>query len=183
MEQFENEDDAAMASLKLGDGAALQTLYHKWKQPLMNYFHRMTGSLTDAEELVLKVIEQLWKTAENYESRKRFPAWLFTLARRQLQHHWRSAARHLPAESNPDLAPERICASNPAQETESAEALIEALQSLPENQREALLLHLHSRLPGEAMAKVMEVPLSHFHVLVHRAKLNLKQHLETYFHA
>lgn len=172
-----------MARLKQGDGAALETLYHRWKQPLLNYFHRMTGSLADAEELVLKVIEQLWKTADHYESRERFPAWLFTLARRQLQHHWRSVSRHLPAERNPDAAPERMSNDNPVNTTESNEALLEALHALPENQREAILLHVHARLPGEAMAKVMNIPLSRFHVLVHRAKFNLKQHLETYFHA
>lgn len=182
MELSEENETAAMAKLKDGDGAALEWLYQRWKQPLMNYFHRMTGSLNDAEDLVLAVMEQLWHSAANYEARGEFPAWLFTLARRQLQHHWRSAARRLPPSENPDPAAVAVSRDTPAEETQRAEAIATAMAQLPDNQREAILLHIHSRLPGEAMAAIMDIPLAHFHVLVHRAKLNLKHHLHNYFH-
>lgn len=183
MGQYEDDGDALMAKVRQRDGAALESLYHRWKQPLMNYFHRMTGSLDDSEELVLKVFEQLWKTAVRYQPCGRFPAWIFTLARRQLQHHWRALNKNLPAERAPESHPEQLDNATPSETIEGEEALRIALQSLPEDQREALLLHVHSNLSGSEMANVMNIPLSRFHVLVHRAKLNFKQQMETYFHA
>lgn len=178
----EEEDDIWMAAVATGDAEAFRRLFDKWKGRLMSFIYRSTASYPDAEDLTLKVFADLWQLAPRYEARGSFAAWLFFLARRSLQHHWRSARRGLPgATVGSPLPPEAVSGDNPLSLVQAEEALARALQQLPPNQREALLLTVHTDLAGVEAAAHLGISLTNFHVLVHRAKESLKKSMEAYF--
>ncbi|MCA1992351.1 MAG: hypothetical protein LDL41_09955, partial [Coleofasciculus sp. S288] len=64
------------------DQSALSELYDRYARVLYAVVFKILGSVEEAEEIVLDVFSQVWRTAERYDAAKgRVDAWLFTLAR------------------------------------------------------------------------------------------------------
>lgn len=173
-------DDDLMRRIAGGSSDAFRQLFDRWKLPLLNFLFRSTGSHPDAEDITMKVFEDIWKTAPQYTPRGSFSAWLFVIGRNKLRQHWRTAARRLPVMPPQGLlGTEGTDTEDPARRAESEEALVMALQSLPDAQREALLLSIHSQLEGAELSELLGISLQNFHVLVHRARTSLYKHMES----
>jgi RNA polymerase sigma factor (sigma-70 family) len=179
MKRGDPTDDALMQLIADGRSDAFRQLFDRWKLPLLNFLFRSTGNHADAEDLAMKVFEDVWKSAGQYAACGTFAAWLFAIARNKLKQHWRTAAHRLPVMPPLSLLEDAQSDSdNPARRAESEEALVLALQALPAPQREALLLSIHSQLDGTQLAALLGVSRQHFHVLVHRARNFLLNQLE-----
>jgi RNA polymerase sigma-70 factor (ECF subfamily) len=170
-------DDRAMARLAEGDADALQELFDRWKLPMLNFLYRAAGSYADAEDLTLEVFTEVWRQAARYQARGTFSAWLFTLARGKLRHEWRRRARRPVTAFSPDMPEPADPQSAPREVLEQEESLLNALQQLPDNQREALLLSVHSGLSSEAIADSLGIAPNHLYVLIHRARTALRAQL------
>jgi RNA polymerase sigma-70 factor (ECF subfamily) len=176
----EMPDEDLMRGVANGNTAAFRQLFDRWKLPLLNFIFRATGNFPDAEDITMKVFEDIWKTAPQYTAQGTFSAWLFAIGRNKLRQHWRTASRRLPVMPPDDLlAGEAADNNDPARRAESEEALVIALQALPDAQREALLLSIHSRLQGAELAELLGISLQNFHVLVHRARSSLLNHMKS----
>ena len=61
---------------------ALSTLYDRYAGIVYAIAYKMLGSVEEAEEVVLDVFDQVWRTASKYDrSRSRVDSWLFMQAR------------------------------------------------------------------------------------------------------
>jgi len=189
----ERDPDAALMLLvKQGDNAAFALLVDKYKQPIMNLAYRMLRDLTEAEDLAQNVFIQVHKSAARYEVSSKFSTWLFTIARNLCLNEIRRRSRH-PAESIE--APYYQHEDQPRQQfedkkiTSPPDSLLhgeleqkvdQALASLPENQRTAILLCRQNELSYEEIAKVLGCSLSATKSLIHRGRETLKQKLKPY---
>jgi len=189
----ERDPDAALMLLvKQGDNAAFALLVEKYKQPIMNLAYRMLRDLTEAEDLAQNVFIQVHKSAARYEVSSKFSTWLFTIARNLCLNEIRRRSRH-PAESIE--APYYEQEDQPRQQfedkkiTSPPDSLLhgeleqkvdQALASLPENQRTAILLCRQNELSYEEIAKVLGCSLSATKSLIHRGRETLKQKLKPY---
>ena len=180
-----------MLRVKQGDRAAFEELVDKYKQPVMNLVFRTLRDATEAEDLTQHVFIQVYKSAHRYEVSAKFSTWIFTIARNLTLNEIRRRTRH-PADSMDATSPEddqpiiqvedrkNFAAPDAVLHAELEAKIEEAISSLPEKQRTALLMCREDELSYEDMAKVLGCSLSATKSLIHRARETLKDILKPY---
>lgn len=188
-------DAALMLRVRQGDWVAFTELVDKYKQPVMNLVFRMLRDPIEAEDIAQVVFLQVYKSADRYQVASKFSTWLFTIARNLCLNEIRRRSRH-PADSLEGSQTDAETAPGPQHEDlktfsppeallqgELEEKLEEALATLPENQRTALLLCRGEELSYEDIAKVLGCSVSATKSLIHRARQTLKDRLKPYLHS
>lgn len=184
-------DAALMLRVKQGDRAAFESLVEKYKQPVMNLVYRTLRDATEAEDLSQHVFLQVWKSAHRYEVSAKFSTWVFTIARNLSLNEIRRRSRH-PADSLDQTGPDDdqpirqvedrkgFSAPEALMHGELEEKIDQALGTLPEKQRTALLLCREDELSYEEIARVLGCSVSATKSLIHRGREALKQLLKPY---
>jgi RNA polymerase sigma factor (sigma-70 family) len=114
-----------------------------------------------AEELYQDVWQKVIQARERYRPEAKFSTWLYQIAHNRLTDHWR-AQQHRPhasedamerAEQTPDpQTPDRELSA-----FEQRRGLQLALEELPQDQREAVMLRLEQELSLEEIADITGV--------------------------
>ena len=156
-----------MLAYRDGDGAAFELLYRRWRGPLYRYFLRQCGHAGQADELFQDVFMRVIGAAASYEPSARFATWLFRIAHNRLIDHWRRTGREpvdpLPSGGDGDACefdppgPENAAPDRRAEQKQLGDALMAALNELPEVQREAFLLAEEGGLTLEEIASISGV--------------------------
>lgn len=151
-------DEELMRAYAEGDCAAFETLYGRHRGGLFRFVLRQVRDQGIAEELFQDVWHKVINARSRYQPQARFSTWLYTLAHNRLNDHWR-ARRHRP--DAPDDAEARVLgmsdASTPERELsefEQRRRLQLAMEDLPPDQREVLLLRLEQELSLEEIASI-----------------------------
>ncbi|MEM9273239.1 MAG: sigma-70 family RNA polymerase sigma factor [Cyanobacteria bacterium P01_F01_bin.143] len=77
-----SEDAALMQRIAQKEQPALGLLYDRYARVMYSLAYKMLGTAEEAEEVVLDVFSQVWRTAERYDSQRgRTDSWLFLLTR------------------------------------------------------------------------------------------------------
>jgi RNA polymerase sigma-70 factor (ECF subfamily) len=158
MEGQDASDEALMLAYAAGDTAAFGELYARHRGKLYRYLLRQLRDNAQADELFQDVWQRVISARAGWTPDAGFAAWLYTIAHHRLGDHWRSL-KHRPAApadadertarlADPDT-PERVLS-----EFERRRQLQLALDDLPEEQREVLLLRLEQELTLEEIAEV-----------------------------
>lgn len=151
-------DEELMHAYVDGDAAAFETLYGRHRVGLFRFLLRQVRDHGTAEELFQDVWHKVINARSRYQPQARFSTWLYTVAHNRLNDHWR-ARRHRP--DPPDDADARVQAvtdtATPERELSAFEQrrrLQLALEELPAEQREVLLLRLDQDMSLEQIAEV-----------------------------
>src|SRR5215831_20695118 len=81
-------DELLMLAVREGDLTKLGVLFDRHHRPLFDFFARMTGSRTLAEDLVQDVFFRILKYRETFRDESRFKAWMYQIARNaRFDHH------------------------------------------------------------------------------------------------
>ncbi|MGF1531317.1 MAG: RNA polymerase sigma factor [Puniceicoccaceae bacterium] len=172
-----DSDAIIMERISQGDRAALISLIDNWKQPLLSFFYRSTGSFADAEELTFNTFDRLYRAAPRYRPSAKFSSFVFTIARNLLISRSRTLQRRPKlVENTPLLEP-----ADPDQTAISdlRDSLDLALTSLQEKYRTPLLLHVQQGLDYEEISKALNLSHTNVKVRIHRARQMLKTKLES----
>jgi RNA polymerase sigma-70 factor (ECF subfamily) len=192
MAELLDPDAAIMLRVKQGDAAAFEQLVDKYKQPITNLLYRTLRDATEAEDLAQNVFLQVYKSADRYRVEAKFSTWLYTIARNLCLNEIRRRSRHpgesLEAASDPDdESPARqfedrrnVSAPDRLLQDELSSKVQDALSSLPENQRMAILLFQEKEMSYEEIAKILNCSLSATKSLIHRGRETLKEKLKPY---
>lgn len=141
------------------DQAALATLYDRYARAMLGVAYKIVGSLEEAEEVVLDVFGQVWRTAETYStSRGRLDSWLFMMTRSRSLDRIRALQRTARASSAAEEHaiidfPSRV--ADPEQDVlvaERRQVVADALGGLPEGQRAVLELAYYKGLSHSEIA-------------------------------
>lgn len=183
------EDGVLMSQLQGGDDRALNALMGRWQQPLVSFLYRSTGNHTDAVDLAQETFARLYESCQRYQARGRFSTWLFTIAANLARNHARWRARH-PTEAlqgdggGEETTIEREIA-DPAAPTgaqqlaakELAQAVSEAIQSLPPEMKTATLLYEYEDLSYQEIAEVEACSVKAVETRLYRARELLRRKL------
>ena len=146
-----------------GDTHALSDLYDRLAGMVYALALRILGDPGQAENTVQMVFLTIWKKASRYdENRSSARTWILTMARNQAIDEWRRLNRRRPAEELDQLTLIDTQGPDPLTSTLEGErsALVrEALESLPGEQRQALLLAYFSGLSHSQIAEHLGTPL------------------------
>lgn len=159
--QAEPTDEDLMLAFGAGDGGAFETLYARHRLRLFRHLQRQLRDTSLAEELFQDVWQRVISARERYQPEAKFSTWLHQIAHNRLTDHWR-AKSHRPdapadaremAEQLPDPdSPERRLSA-----FEERRRLQLALEELPPEQREVLLLRLEQELTLEEIGEITGV--------------------------
>ncbi|MGE9293544.1 MAG: RNA polymerase sigma factor [Puniceicoccales bacterium] len=180
-EHCEDPDAALMLEAAGGSEQALRMLVEKWQTPLINFFYRSLGSVEQSEDLAQMVFIRVYQAAAKYEPKAKFSTYLFHIARRLLINEYRRQSRK-PLEA---VDPAELGAETPGRDKlalmEIEEAFEKALETLPENQRTAILLLKQQELSYEEIAQAMDASETAVKSWIHRARQKLKIELKDFY--
>lgn len=162
----------AVAHAKEGDQEGLHFLYVRYAPDVQRYVNSVVHDRYEAEDITQNVFAKLITTIRKYEQREvPFTAWILRVARNAALDHMR-AKRAIPTE---DV---RVADGGQAQVSlDRSQALQEALEQLPEDQREVLVLrHIVGLSPVE-IATALDKTESSVHGLHHRGRRALQASL------
>jgi RNA polymerase sigma factor (sigma-70 family) len=160
----ESSDEALMLAYAQGDAAAFEALYNRHEKAVWRYVFRSVQVQSTADDLMQDVWFAVARNAAAYEPNKggaKFRTWLFTLAHNRMIDFGRTKKNHLSLDAEDDEAQnlhEQLVADSgfgPLKQLASrqqARALIEAVEQLPADQREAFLLQAEGDMSVEEIA-------------------------------
>lgn len=161
-EQAQTSDSDLLHAIARGDEEALASLYDRYRLILFGLILRILHSHPEAEDVLQDVFIQVWKRAADFdEARGRAFTWLVTLARSRTIDRLRALnSRQRTANEALEAAPDHVSdAVEDAFKSEQREVVRTALEKLPAEQRQALVLAYFDGLTQTEIASRMGSPL------------------------
>jgi RNA polymerase sigma-70 factor (TIGR02943 family) len=174
---------------------------------LYRYAWRRTGQADVAEDLVQETLLAAWQARGSYRGQAQERTWLTGILRHKLADHLRRSGREAARELKAGAAPdedfegdeiEALCFREDghwrerlqrwdgdppkAYEVEAFREVVDrCTEGMSAHQREAFRLCLIGELEVAEACEIMEIKRNHLHVLLHRARLALRQCLELHW--
>ena len=150
------EDSALMLRYQDGDTDAFETLYRRHNDALYRYLLRHCRHRATAEDIFQDVWGKIIKARASYRPTAKFTTFMYRVAHNCFIDHVRRNKRH---SNNTELEPELYADTSEqpdtiAERSLAKERLAVALQELPEEQRDAFLLHEEAGLNIDQIASV-----------------------------
>jgi RNA polymerase sigma-70 factor (ECF subfamily) len=158
-----------------GDLRALNELYARYGGLVLAFLYARVGNREAAEELVQDVMLAAWEHAASFEMRSKVKTWLLVIARNRAINSYRK--KRLPVIHLSDVFHVSSDDTGPmeaAEKSERKDAVREAIQKLPEAQREVLVLVFYHGLTGPEVAEVLDISEGTVKSRLHRAKEMLR---------
>lgn len=135
-------DNALMNKVKNGDLDKLGLLFERYKKPLFGFFYGINKDRELSEDLVQNVFVRVLKYRTLYRGEGEFRSWLFHIARNVSHDQYRK--KRIQATDSVENWQDRIGSDDNRftayQKDEDLELLSLAMDRLPEDKREILLL-------------------------------------------
>ena len=152
------DDSALMLRYRDGDVNAFETLYRRHKDPVYRYLLRLCRHRDTAEDIFQEVWGKIVRARESYRPTAKFTTFLYRVAHNCFIDHVRRNKRHA---GNAPLEPEYHSDPGETLEAVTERALARrrleaALLNLPDEQRDAFLLHEEGGLTIDQIAAVTD---------------------------
>jgi len=165
-------DEELLRRFNEGDADAFERLVRRYERPLYNFILRSVRRRERADELLQDVFMKVVQRSRDFKGNSKLSTWLYTIARNLCIDHSRKMVfrRHksldAPSRSGDDEGPtllERQAAGGPEADraaiAKDLQARIaEAVEELPEEQREVFLLRQVEGMAFKEIASVVGVP-------------------------
>jgi RNA polymerase sigma-70 factor, ECF subfamily len=173
-------DEALVRRLRAGDDRAGDELAARHCASLMRYLQRLVRSDHLAEELHQQTWTSTLEHLDRFDTSSSgggFKAWLYRIATNKAHDLWRARGREksvkqsltlITEESGPD-------ASHRLEGAEAETSLRAAIESLPENQKQILLLRYYANLKFVEIAEMLGCPLNTALGRMHKAMIHLRK--------
>ncbi|WP_159015261.1 RNA polymerase sigma factor [Cognatiluteimonas profundi] len=154
-------DERLMLAWAAGDLPAFEQLYGRHRGSLYRYLLRQLRNPAVADDVFQDVWQRVIMARADWKPDAAFATWLYRIAHNRLVDHWRAQRYRPPAPSDGDERTARIPDPDTPERTlsefEQRRALQLALDQLPKDQREVLLLRLEQELTLEEIGIVTGV--------------------------
>lgn len=179
------EDTQLMLRVKDGDEDAFREIVLLYRESILNLCYRYVGNKDDAEEVAQDVFIRLYRAASTYEPKAKLSTYLYRIAvnlslNRIRDRKWK---RWVSWETQHNETEGLGMADIPGphellERKEKQQTIQSAIDTLPANQRTAVILKRYKGFSYEEIAEVMECTVSAVEARLHRAKQNLKKRLQ-----
>ena len=172
-----------------GEVDAYNVLVSRWEKKLYNYLLRTTGNREDAQDLAQEAFLKAYRGLVRLGDAEKFPQWLFRIAHNLACSKFRTDGRHPEAESE-SWSEQSEGESAPQGEVQAVlgpgsrlyplevELIVaRALEELPFEQRQALLLKVIHGFKFAEIAEILSCPLSTVKSRVYAGFAQLKRAL------
>lgn len=157
-----------------GDAKAFEVLLGRYQRPIYNFIFRSVRHKDHADELLQEVFLRVIQRSKDFKGQSKFSTWLYTIARNLCIDHSRkmSFRRHKSLDSpmrssksgdeGPSLL-DRTAGKEQGADRELIAARVtrevaQAVEALPEEQREVFLMRQLQGMPFKDIADIVGVP-------------------------
>lgn len=187
-------DVRLMLRAKEDDEAAFSELVTNYQDRLISIFSNLVDGRETAEDLAQDVFLRVYRSRHGYQPTAKFSTWLFRIANNLASNSRRSKGRRKEvnlktSESGPMSARpaeamlKEKSALMPARQldkSELREVVRQAMESLNDRQKMAVLLHKFEDMSYADIAETMEMSTAAVKSLLSRARENLRVALDNY---
>lgn len=172
------EDDRIIERVLKGERDHYAHLIDRYKGPIFNLAYRMTGTREDANDLAQETFVRAYENLKRFDRNRSFSTWLYTIGlnivRNYLKREKRIKKTHNAlcdgeGEKGNPSDPEQVLSAQ--QKTRKLEKY---LKTLPEEQKEAIMLKYYQGLMFEDVAEIMGISLSAAKMRVYRGLEKLR---------
>ena len=136
-----------------GDAEAFNLLVRRWEKPIYNFIVRMIGDREEAMDLCQDAFMKAYRELGTLKDLDRFSSWLYRIAHNTCFSKLRKDSGKTFLEFEPET-------HGVGTSIESRLAVEKALQHLPEDQREVVVLKVFQSLKFEEIAQIQGAPVS-----------------------
>lgn len=157
-------DEDLMRRTQQGDKAAFSLLYERYSASVLSYLYRMLGNLEDVESIGQEVFLRAFRFAPTYRYPQKFSTWLFTITRNlainQSRRRKRSPIRNLTElnlegiDMSGDPYQVATRATDSVEKQEEIARILKALDGLPTDQKEVIVLGVFQDLSYAEMEAI-----------------------------
>ncbi|WP_245970339.1 RNA polymerase sigma factor [Pseudochryseolinea flava] len=170
-------DNALMVKVRDGDVDKLGLLFERYKRPLYGFFYGMNKDAELSEDLVQNVFVRILKYRYLFRGDGDFRTWMFHIARNVNHDHFRK--NKINAKDSLESWEERLGStenrSTQFQAEEEMQLLSMAMDQLPDDKREILLLSKYQEKKYKEIGEMLGCTESAVKVKVFRALQELKE--------
>jgi RNA polymerase sigma factor (sigma-70 family) len=169
-------DETVMLAVRNGDVEKLGLLFERHHRALFDFFAKMTGSRTVAEDLVQDVFFRILKYRNTFRAESRFTTWMFHIARNARSDYYKKHGSECAAfEDGKDELQGGFPLPGLELEQEEQTILLQcALFKLPPEKREILVLSRYQELKYAEIAELLGCELGTVKVRIYRAMKELR---------
>jgi len=164
-------DEELMTAVQRGDTQKLGVLFDRHHAALFRYFLRLGGSRNLSEDLTQEVFFRMLRAGDTWRADARFTNWMYRIARNSFIDH--SRKQKWETEMTPDYdvpAPK----SAGYEEEQERDLVRRALEELPPDKRELLVLSRYQGMKYEQIGELLGVEAGTIKVRVFRALQQLR---------
>jgi RNA polymerase sigma-70 factor (ECF subfamily) len=185
-------DAEVMLRVKAGDDSAFDYLVQKYRRAMVHFMYRTLRNGAAAEDLAQEVFLRVYRSRSSYEASAKFTTWLYRIATNLAVNHARDTRHERPEntlsldEVNQDtgtavdVADRSPTAEEELVKRERLAGIREKVQSLPERQRMAVIMHKYQQMDYGQIADVMKLSESATKSLLFRAYETLREQLKEF---
>ena len=179
-------DEELVARSRLGDVDSFNQLILRWERPIYALAYRVLGHEEDARDVCQDTFLRAYRALPGFKGQAKFSSWLYRIAL-NLCRDWIRKQRRAPVSQMPeDVDPSEIGVdTGPVESIEDLvarrelSAIVEdAMQSLSEEQRTAIILKEYHGMTFQEIADMQGCPLSTVKTRLYQGLSQLRRHLE-----
>lgn len=185
------EDAEAVAETLAGRTAAYDRLIEKYQRRAVAVAYRLLGNIEDAMDVCQEAYVRAFRSLASLQEPERFGPWLMRIATNLSLNYRRGRRTHLSLTTDDegvgaedrtaDLSPRGSHQASDSLVTgETEEAVSKAIESLPEQQRLALILFAVEQVPQKEVAEILQCSVEMVKWNVFQARKKLKELLNDY---
>jgi RNA polymerase sigma-70 factor, ECF subfamily len=200
-------DAEVVAALKRGDQSVFAELVDAYSPGLMRMAMMFVRDRAVAEEVVQETWIAVLRGIDRFEGRSSLKTWIFSILMNTAKTRGQREARSVPFSAavggdEPSVDPDRFLSADhqsaggwmlgpadwptPEEELlqgETREAILRAIDQLPEQQRAVITLHDVEGFPSDEVAAALGISDGNQRVLLHRARSKVRAAIEAYLGA
>ncbi len=180
MRNSEQPDEEAVIRKCLdGDSGAYAVLVDRYKAMVYNVAFRMVGDEDTAKDLAQDSFVAAYGGLEHFRFGSKFSSWLYSIVLNKCRDHLKLAKDTIPTDEIADVLPDS--GKSPEQDasaSQSRELLQRALDTLPREYREVLILKHIEELDYEEISAITGAGIAALKVRAHRGREMLRKILE-----
>lgn len=151
-------DEELLLAFAGGDAAAARALTGRLGPRVFSHAMRMLGDRAEAEDVAQDALLKLWRIAPGWRvGEAKVTTWLYRVTANLCIDRMRKRRNGPDLDAVPELADEAPSAAKRLQQNARAEALQNALNDLPDRQRQAVILRHIEGLSNPEIGEIMDI--------------------------
>lgn len=186
-------DEDLMELFQGGYEEAFNHLVSRYKDRIHNFIYRYTHNHEDCEDIVQETFLRVFRSRNSYERIAKFSTWLFTIAINLAKSQYKKKKKMQKVSmhkdpSDPDdmeivIEDENLTPDESLHEKLCVEQVEKALEEIPEDFKEVVVLRDIQNLTYEEITKITDLPMGTVKSRINRGRVRLQRILKSYVYS